>query len=133
MRVNEEREEELPKAQCQRMLSLVAAPLLPPHQLEAIFAAYDTNLDGEISPDELRGVLCMINPLGRSKEIQALLPKPPPPGLAQRVGELTAEEVLTVTVTRTRTLTLTRTRARARTRTRTLTLTLALTLSLTLP
>ena len=97
MRVNQERDEELPAAECQRMLSLVVAPLLPPHQLEAIFAAFDTNLDGEISPDELRGVLCMINPLGRPKEVQALAPKPPPPGLAEKMGDLaltvTAEEM----------------------------------------
>lgn len=93
MRANQERKEELPAAECQRMLSLVAAPLLPPHQLAAIFAAFDTNLDGEISPDELHNVLRMLNPIGRYKEVQALAPRPPPPGLAKQLGERTAEQM----------------------------------------
>lgn len=64
--------------ECQRMLAIAAGPLLPESQLRAIFAAFDANLDGEISVDELHRVMRMLNPHHRLKELAKLQPPPKP-------------------------------------------------------
>ena len=71
-------DEALGADECQRMLAVAAGPLLPESQLRAIFAAFDANLDGEISVDELHRVLRMLNPHQRLKELAKLQPPPKP-------------------------------------------------------
>jgi len=88
VRADHGRQEALPTDECARMLTLLAGPLMPDTQLHAIFAAFDANLDGEISPEELHSVLRIINPLGRTAAVQELAPKKPPPGLAERTAQV---------------------------------------------
>lgn len=62
---------------CERMLWLLATPLMKSSQFEALFSAFDSNSDNRVSPGEIEKVFAILNPHNRLQRVKPVaVPKP---------------------------------------------------------